>query len=160
MYPENVKRSGDHPAPFPEKLPARLIRLYTYGAYRGFEGELVLDPFVGTGTTCSVAKAMGRRFIGIDISEAYLEIAGERLLQTPPFQPLLLVGRAKYPSTAELMSLAVSEAGTAGPRAQRKHKRKTYGGRSLWTRQSRSTSPNGWSGRKIPAKNDGQLILV
>jgi DNA modification methylase len=141
MYPENVKRSGHHPAPFPEKLPARLIRLYTYGAFRDFEGELVLDPFVGTGTTCAVAKAMGRRFIGIDISVSYLKIAEERLLQTPPFQPMLLVGRAKYPTTDELMSLAASEAGTTGPRAERKHKRKTYG-------------------RKLPTKNDGQLTLV
>jgi modification methylase len=141
MYPENVKRSGNHPAPFPEKLPARLIRLYTYGAYRDFEGEIVLDPFVGTGTTCAVAKMMGRRYIGIDISDSYLKLAGERLLQTPTFQPMLLVGRAKYPTSDELMSLVESQVGTTGRRAERKHKRKTYG-------------------RKLPAKDDAQLILV
>jgi modification methylase len=84
---------------------------------------------------------MGRRFIGIDISVTYLKIAEERLLQTPPFQPVLLVGRAKYPTTDELMSLAASEAVTIGARAERKHKRKTYG-------------------RKLPAKDDSQLTLV
>ncbi len=61
MYPEDIKREGDHPAPFPEKLPARLLRLYTYGAVARFPGEVVLDPFVCTGTTCAVAKSMGRR---------------------------------------------------------------------------------------------------
>jgi len=38
MYPEDIKREGDHPAPFPEKLPARLLRLYTYGAVARFPG--------------------------------------------------------------------------------------------------------------------------
>src|SRR6266516_2130341 len=47
MYPEDVKREGDHPAPFPEKLPARLLRLYTYGAVARFPGEVVLDPLMG-----------------------------------------------------------------------------------------------------------------
>src|SRR6516225_1694921 len=67
MYPQDVKREGDHPAPFPEKLPARLIRLYSFGAAAHFPGEVVLDPFAGTGTTCAVAKRMGRRYVGIDI---------------------------------------------------------------------------------------------
>ena len=39
MYPEDVKRDGDHPAPFPEKLPARLMRLYTYQAVGNFPGR-------------------------------------------------------------------------------------------------------------------------
>ena len=67
MYPEDVKRDKDHPAPFPEKLPARLIRMYTFGAFGAFPGEVVLDPFAGTGTTCVVAKRMARRWIGIDL---------------------------------------------------------------------------------------------
>jgi modification methylase len=50
VHPADVKRVAGHPAPFPEKLPARLVRLYTYTS------EIVLDPFVGTGTTCAVAK--------------------------------------------------------------------------------------------------------
>jgi DNA modification methylase len=141
MYPEDVKREGDHPAPFPQKLPGRLMRLYTFGAAGRFPGEIVLDPFVGTGTTCAVAKSMGRRFIGIDINEKYVKLARERVRDAPPFQPLLLVGRAKYPSKDELTQMLVKEAGSAGKDAETKHKRKTYG-------------------RKVPIKKDDQLTLV
>jgi DNA modification methylase len=127
MYPEDVKREGDHPAPFPEKLPARLIRLYTFGAINGFDGEIVLDPFVGTGTTCAVAKSMGRRFLGIDISGAYLKMAHQRVNGAKPYQPLLLVGRGKYPTKEELQKIQEEELGNAGRRAELKHKRKSYG---------------------------------
>jgi modification methylase len=141
MYPEDVKREGDHPAPFPEKLPARLMRLYTYGAVGLFAGEVVLDPFVGTGTTCVVAKSMGRRYIGIDINPAYVKIADKRVRDAPGFQPLLLVGRPKYPGKDELLEIAAAEAGTNGKTAEAKHKRKTYG-------------------RKLRTKADEQLTLV
>lgn len=127
MYPEDVKREEGHPAPFPEKLPARLMRLYTNGAAEGFEGEIVLDPFVGTGTTCAVAERMGRRWIGIDISERYLEYARRRMKKLNPSDPLLLVGRARYPGKEELIALAAEEAGTSGKHAAAKHRRKTYG---------------------------------
>lgn len=127
MYPEDVKREGDHPAPFPEKLPSRLMKLYTFGAFGDFAGEVVLDPFVGTGTTCAVAKRMGRQFIGIDISQAYLDIAADRVRDAAPFEPLMLVGRARYPSKDELIKLAIEDAGTSGPAAESKHKRRTYG---------------------------------
>ena len=143
MYPEDVKREGDHPAPFPEKLPARLMRLYTYGAVNGFSGETVLDPFVGTGTTCAVAKTMGRRYVGIDINPAYTKIAEERIRNAPGHEPLLLVGRAKYPGKEELTAMAAAdEAATTGKEAgEKKHKRKTYG-------------------RKVEIKEDEQLTLV
>lgn len=127
MYPEDVKRDGDHPAPFPSKLPARLVRLYTYGAVGNFDGEIVLDPFVGTGTTCAVAKSMGRRFIGIDINEKYITLAEQKIANAPPFDPVLLVGRAKYPGKEELLEIAQSDAGSKGKEAEAKHKRKTYG---------------------------------
>ena len=127
MYPQDVKRGGDHPAPFPEKLPGRLMRLYTYGAAGPFPGEIVLDPFVGTGTTCAVAKRMGRRYIGIDINERYITIAKKRVCNAPAFEPLLLVGRAKYPTQIELEQLLESNAGSAGRRAEAKHTRKTFG---------------------------------
>jgi modification methylase len=127
MYPEDVKREGDHPAPFPEKLPARLMRLYTCGAMARFPGEIVLDPFVGTGTTCAVAKSMGRRYVGIDINPAYVKIAQERVRDAVGFEPLLLVGRPKYPGKGELKEIAAAEAGSTGKIAESKHKRKTYG---------------------------------
>jgi DNA modification methylase len=129
MYPEDVKREGDHPAPFPEKLPGRLIRMYTFGAAEGFEGEIVLDPFCGTGTACAVAKRMGRRYIGIDISAKYTAMAEERLaMAKPDTPPVLLVGRAKYPGKNELEELNASLAtGNAGEAAFAKHKRETFG---------------------------------
>jgi DNA modification methylase len=127
MYPEDVKREEGHPAPFPIKLPARLMRLYTYGAYREFPGEIVLDPFVGTGTTCTVATSMGRQWIGIDISKTYLDYAEEAVTHARPYEPLLIVGRPKYPSKDELIQILSEENGSAGPDAEKKHKRKTYG---------------------------------
>lgn len=126
MYPEDVKREEGHPAPFPEKLPARLIRLYTYGAADGFDGEIVLDPFVGTGTTCVVAEKMGRRWVGIDTSQAYLDYAERRIAQAEG-EPLLLVGRARYPSKDELREQAREQASADPKRAEAKHKRQTYG---------------------------------
>jgi DNA modification methylase len=127
MYPEDVKRGGEHPAPFPEKLPARLIRLYSFGASENFAGEIVLDPFAGTGTTCVAAKRMGRRYIGIDINERYLDIAAARLRAARRSQPLVLVGRPKYPGQEELREISAREAGTNGKASANKHKKRTYG---------------------------------
>jgi len=127
MYPEDVKRGGSHPAPFPQKLPGRLIRLYSYGAAADFPGEIVLDPFAGTGTTCAVAKGMGRRFIGIDINDTYIAIARQKVRDTSPGPTMLLVGRAKYPGKSKLAAMLKEETGSAGKAAAGKHKRKTYG---------------------------------
>ncbi|HEY7248241.1 MAG TPA: site-specific DNA-methyltransferase [Xanthobacteraceae bacterium] len=129
MYPHDVKRGGDHPAPFPEKLPARLMRLYTYGAAESFPGEIVLDPFAGTGTTCAVARQMRRRYVGIDIDPAYIRMAQDRLREPPAPAPLLLVGRPRYPGRDELRGVAAARAGSNGEVAAAKHKRKTYGRR-------------------------------
>ena len=69
--PETTKLG--HPAPFPLELPLRLVKLYSY------PGDIVIDHFNGSGTTCVAAKKLGRRYIGIDISEKYCEIARQRL---------------------------------------------------------------------------------
>lgn len=134
MYPQDVKRIDEHPAPFPEKLPGRLIRMYTYGSSDDFEGELILDPFCGTGTTCAVARRMGRRYLGIDISERYIDFARKRLILsefTPP--PLLLVGRPKYPTSEELRQVGEEPCPLvhlSKESVKNKHHRETYG-RSL-----------------------------
>lgn len=63
----------DHPAPFPEELAERLIRMFS------FVGDRVFDPFMGTGTTLAAAAHCGRDGIGIDIEPAYVEYARKRL---------------------------------------------------------------------------------
>ncbi len=69
---ESATRIG-HPAPFPVELPRRLIDLYTY------EGDLVVDPFVGSGTSMVAAARAGRIGVGFDIDPDYIELADRRL---------------------------------------------------------------------------------
>ena len=103
MIPEDINRKKDHPAPFPEKLPARLMRMFSYGAVNSFEGDLILDPFVGTGTTCVVAKKMNRRFIGIDISAKYIDHARSRIFKAKPNTFVnILVGKTSHESKKDL----------------------------------------------------------
>ena len=85
MYPEDVSRKGVHLAPFPELLPARLIRMYSFGEApeAGFPGDVVLDPFGGVGTTAAMAKVLGRRYISVDISPLFSSLASERVNRTP-----------------------------------------------------------------------------
>ena len=68
----NAKKIG-HPAPFPVELPHRLINLYSY------EGDVVLDPFCGSGSTCIAAIRNNRRYIGYDIKEEYIELSNRRI---------------------------------------------------------------------------------
>jgi modification methylase len=122
VHPSDVKRVNGHPAPFPEKIPARLVRLYTYS------GETICDPFVGAGTTCAVAKSMGRHYVGIDIVLEYVKLARKRVADAPAVEPPLLVGRPSYPGKDELTAIAAEQVGNAGKIAgEAKHKRKTYG---------------------------------
>jgi len=69
---ESAKRVG-HPAPFPVELPRRCIHMYS------FSGDVVLDPFVGSGTTAVAAAESSRRYIGVDVSEKYVELARRRV---------------------------------------------------------------------------------
>jgi len=72
IRPEHARRVG-HPAPFPVELPERLLRLYTY------RGDVVLDPFIGSGTTAVAAVRNDRRFVGYETDPAYVELAHERI---------------------------------------------------------------------------------
>lgn len=72
-FPSVSAKQIGHPAPFPEELPRRLIELYS------FEGEVVLDPFCGSGTTCVAARRSGRRYVGYELNEEYAQLAKQRL---------------------------------------------------------------------------------
>lgn len=129
MYPKDVKREQEHPAPFPDKLPGRIIRMYTYGSVGEFRGDVVLDPFCGTGTTCAVARRMGRRFVGIDIAERYISFARNRLERAQyESPPVLIVGRPRF-ETKEALERTVSsfDLDRSKQKIIDKHKRRTYG---------------------------------
>ena len=72
ILPESARRVG-HPAPYPVELPRRLIELYT------FEGDLVLDPFLGSGSTAVAAVETGRHYVGYELSAEYIELAEKRI---------------------------------------------------------------------------------
>ena len=72
INPEKSKKIG-HPAPFPVELPKRFINLYS------FKDDLVLDPFIGSGTTAVASKLMQRNYVGYEINKDYIEIANKRL---------------------------------------------------------------------------------
>jgi modification methylase len=66
--------TAKHPAPFPVELAYRLVRMFS------FVGDTVLDPFVGTGTTCLAALRCGRNSIGVELDDAYIGQAKQRIL--------------------------------------------------------------------------------
>ncbi len=70
--PESARRVG-HPAPFPVELPEQLIRLYT------FKNDLVLDPFMGSGSALVAAALLERRYIGYDLDPEYVDVARRRV---------------------------------------------------------------------------------
>jgi len=73
IAPERKMKEFGHPAMFPEKLAERVIKLFS------FVGDTVLDPFNGVGTTTAVAQKLGRKFVGIDISQEYCDVAQKRV---------------------------------------------------------------------------------
>ncbi len=76
---ESARRVG-HPAPFPVDLPYRLIQLYS------FTTDIVLDPFMGSGTTAIAALKSNRNYVGFEISQEYIDLTKTR---TAPFENLL-----------------------------------------------------------------------
>lgn len=98
VYPTNVIHMATecsnrrHSAVFPVDLPAWFIKLFTK------EGDIVLDPFIGSGTTAVAAKRLNRHYVGIDINPEYCNLARERLHGV---QPQLFEERASYESEAK-----------------------------------------------------------
>ncbi len=94
-YPDNVLHlatecsNRGHSAAFPVDLPSWFIKLFTQ------TGDVVLDPFLGSGTTAVAAQLLGRYYVGIEIDASYIQIAQERL-QREAMQPMLLEEKIKY----------------------------------------------------------------
>ena len=143
--PESATRVG-HPAPFPVELPQRLIDLYTY------RDDLVLDPFMGSGTTAVAAVRTGRHYVGYDTDEAYAKAArarvaaevealpddavraagpGHRGRRRAPPRRRLQAGRCQGHQAASLRRGArrglaghrCQGTGVGGPRGRRQHRR-------------------------------------
>jgi site-specific DNA-methyltransferase (adenine-specific) len=74
-FPAQSARKVGHPAPFPVELPYRLIQLYSY------EGEVVLDPFMGSGQTALAARKSGRRYVGYETNAGYVKRARARIAE-------------------------------------------------------------------------------
>ncbi len=72
-FPAEPATKVGHPAPFPVELPYRLIQLYT------FEGEVILDPFIGSGQTAIASVKTNRNYVGYDTNEEYVKLARKRI---------------------------------------------------------------------------------
>lgn len=75
----------DHPCPFPEEIPYRLITMYSY------PDELILDPFVGSGQTLKVAKHLKRNFVGYETIQKYVDLANKRIKEPLSIRPQQLI---------------------------------------------------------------------
>jgi DNA modification methylase len=107
MPPESATRVG-HPAPFPVELPKRLIDLYTY------ENDVVLDPFMGSGTTAVAALRTSRHFIGFDTDRSYIARANARIAAEKG-RLGQQEGKAPPPSRVHLPAIRPTEAGVDFP---------------------------------------------
>lgn len=101
VYPTNVLHlatecgNRGHSAAFPIELPTWFIRLFTQ------PNDLVLDPFVGSGTTAMAAAQLGRKYIGIDINPTYIELSRQRVGQIQIGLPLIAEEKESYSSATE-----------------------------------------------------------
>lgn len=107
LAPESAKRVS-HPAPFPVELPERLIHLYTY------EGDVVLDPFCGSGSTLVAAARTGRRGVGYDTDPDYVGLANRRMEGPEAARPpddRYARARASGKATSAIAEAALVDAG-------------------------------------------------
>ena len=90
IQPSNLGSENTHPCPFPPEIPYRLIQLMS------LKGEVVLDPFMGIGTTARVAKILDRRFIGYEIRQQFVDTAYELLKMPITLRPETICRYERY----------------------------------------------------------------
>jgi site-specific DNA-methyltransferase (adenine-specific) len=111
-------RHLDHPCPFPEEIPYRLIQLYSY------PGDVILDPFAGSGQTLKVAKHLGRHFVGYETIKKYAEYARRRLGEPLALREQQLIARfERVPIDAPLAGPGRNGRGNGLRRSRRTAKR-------------------------------------
>jgi site-specific DNA-methyltransferase (adenine-specific) len=86
-YRARAARCDRSSCPFPEEIPDRLIRLYSY------IDDVVLDPFAGSGQTLKVAKQLGRKYVGYETIEKYVQLARARVKGKSAIRPQQLIAR-------------------------------------------------------------------
>ena len=91
-----------HPAPYPEELVYRLISLYSYA------GEIILDPFTGTGTTGKVAHLLGRAFVGYEINPEFIPVAKKRMQEKNLYRQRRITRFERLPDAAVKTKKAAS----------------------------------------------------
>jgi len=108
------ERSGWHGCQMPEQILGRIIRACSN------PGDVVLDPFVGSGTTLVVAKKLGRRFLGYELSENYARLAQQRVDDVREGDPLAGPENPLYSAPATGEGRTADESGDGGRRVRRK----------------------------------------
>ncbi|HEX6419711.1 MAG TPA: site-specific DNA-methyltransferase [Acidimicrobiales bacterium] len=117
LSPERATRVG-HPAPFPVELPQRFIELYTYA------GDVVLDPFMGSGSTAVAAVRTGRHYLGYDTDAAYVDAARARVAAE---HERLLAGGHRRPAGDKAVDRAAQLLGRSGFAVDGRASRKSGG---------------------------------
>ena len=103
--PTESARRVNHPAPFPVELPEKLIKLFTY------RDDLVLDPFMGSGSTLIAAARLGRRYVGYELDAAYVQIARERVASEAGLIETTVASPRAGVSTANAAEQVLADAG-------------------------------------------------
>jgi DNA modification methylase len=143
-------RKKGHEAPFPDEIPRRLIRMFS------FPGDLVLDPFLGTGTTARVALELGRDAVGYEISADFARMAAEQIRQGP--------ARAELRTRVD----TPPDAGVPHPSAHPGHPAGAAASRGAWTPRvpdlamaagGRSSKPERRLRTVVTVQEDCSLVL-